>query len=226
METSLHRSLKSLYAGPAARTEVRLDGYRIDAVVGRKLVEIQHGSLAAIRDKARRLVESHRLLIVKPIVARKVIVRDQAGVQRRRVSPKRGGLLDIFDELVYFTGVFPQRRLALEIVLVEVEEFRAPGHGRRRRWRPSDHVVVDQRLTAVNETRRLTTAADLVRLLPSELPAVFDSGDLATTLGVRRHVAQRIAYCLRETGAARVVGKKGNAWLYATVRSGRRSRAA
>ncbi|HEX5102455.1 MAG TPA: hypothetical protein VFV87_01505, partial [Pirellulaceae bacterium] len=59
METTLHRQLKALYAGPEARTEERLEGYRIDAVRsipggglrGRQLVEIQHGSLAAIRDK-------------------------------------------------------------------------------------------------------------------------------------------------------------------------------
>jgi hypothetical protein len=226
METSLHRSLKSLYAGAAARTEVRLDGFRIDAVVGRQLIEIQHGSLAAIRDKARRLAETHQLLIVKPIVARKVIVRGEAGAERRRLSPKRGRLLDIFDELVYFTRVFPRRGLALEIVLVEVEELREPGHGRRRRWRRNDHVVVDQRLTAVIETRRLTTAADLLRLTTDGLPAIFHTGDLAAKLDVRRHVAQRIAYCLREMGATEVVGKQGNAWLYAAARSGRRKRAA
>ena len=34
METSLHRELKSLYAGDDAQTEVVLDSYRIDAVVG------------------------------------------------------------------------------------------------------------------------------------------------------------------------------------------------
>ena len=58
METSLHRALKSLYAGDTAQTEVVLDKYRIDAISGGQLIEIQHGSLAAIRDKIRRLVES------------------------------------------------------------------------------------------------------------------------------------------------------------------------
>ena len=36
---------------------MRIDGYRIDAVVGRRLIEIQHGSLAAIRTKIARLVD-------------------------------------------------------------------------------------------------------------------------------------------------------------------------
>ena len=65
METTLHRQLKALYAGPEARTEERLEGYRIDAVRGSQLVEIQHGSLAAIRDKIARLLKRHQVLVVK-----------------------------------------------------------------------------------------------------------------------------------------------------------------
>ncbi len=182
METSLHRELKRLYAGDDARTEVIVEPYRIDAVRDGRLIEIQHGSLAAIRDKIRRLLESHEVLLVKPIVARKLLVRqeDREGAAiSRRSSPKRGTLVDIFDELVYFTRVFPHPNLTLEVVLVEIEEWRYPGHGRRRRWRRGDHVVADQKLLAVGERRRLSTAADLVGLLGVKLPRAFHTGHLA-----------------------------------------------
>ncbi len=217
METSLHRELKRLYAGDDARTEVRLDGFRIDAVCGDELIEIQHGSLAAIRDKVRRLLAKHRVRIVKPIVARKTLVK-QTGVDgrevSRRLSPKRGQLLDVFEELVYFTRVFPHRRLTLEVVLVEIEELRHPGHGRRRRWRKNDFVVADQRLVSVGEGLRLARAADLLQLLPAALPARFHSGHVAVQLGVQRYVAQRIVYCLREMKAVKQVGKEGNTLIY------------
>ncbi len=217
METSLHRALKSHYAGSPDQVEVRLGDYRIDAVVGQELIEIQHGSLAAIRDKIRKLLEDHQVLVVKPIVARKVLVKAQAGSTTRRVSPKRGSLLDLFEELVYFTRVFPHPRLTLEVVLVEVEEWRAPGHGRRRRWRRTDHVVTDQKLVAIVDKRRLATAADLWDMLPAGLPAPFHTGDMAELFEVRRRIAQRIAYCLRHCGAIRQVGKRGGAWLYEAV---------
>jgi hypothetical protein len=222
METSLHRDLKKLYAGDDAQVEVRLGAYRIDAVLGSQLVEIQHGSLAAIRDKVRKLLDEHDVLIVKPIVARKTIIKHhtQGGrVASRRLSPKRGTLVDLFDELVYFTRVFPHPRLTIEVVLVEVEESRYPGHGRRRRWRKTDHVVEDQRLVSVGASCRLQTAADLVKLLSVELPASFHTGQLAEALGVRRWIAQRIAYCLRESKAIEPCGKQGNAWLYKTVKA-------
>ena len=222
METSLHRDLKALYAGRDARFEVTLGGYRIDVVSGDQLVEIQHGSLAAIRDKVRSLVAGHRVLVVKPIVAQKLLVKRKAKggrVTARRMSPKRGQILDLFDELVYFTQVFPHHRLVLDVPLVEIEEWRYPGHGRRRRWRANDHEVEDRKLVAVREVYRLQTAADVGGLITCPLPRPFHTGQLAAALGVKRWLAQRIAYCLRKIGALGEVGKKGNARLYEFQRS-------
>ena len=216
----MHRQLKALYAGPEARVEERLDSFRIDAVRDGQLVEIQHGSLGAIRDKIARLLKAHAVLVVKPLVIRKTLVKlTRRGGQEvsRRLSPKQGSVLGLFDELVYFTRVFPHENLTLETPLVEVEERRYPGHGRRRRWRQGDHVVEDQRLVAVQGVHRFQTTGDLLALLPAELPVQFHTGELAALLGIRRWIAQRIAYCLLHTGAAEQVGKQGNSRLYELV---------
>lgn len=220
METSLHRDLKQRYAPSDAQTEVRIDGYRIDAVREGELIEIQHGSLAALRTKVGRLLADHRVRIVKPLVARKRLVkRARLGgrVVSRRWSPKRGTLLDVFDELIYFTGLFPHPRLILEILPVEVEEWRYPGHGKRRRRRTGDYQVEDQKLVSAGEATMLKTAADLGRLVPADLPRPWHTGHLAEGLGVERWVAQRIAYCLRHAGSVKQVGKQGNALLYRPV---------
>jgi hypothetical protein len=219
METSLHRQLKAIYAGADGQQEVVCDGYRIDAVRGAELIEIQHGSLTAIRDKIRRLLEQHRVRIVKPIVANKLLVkldrRCGAELDRRR-SPKRGKLLDVFDELVYFTRVFPHPQLTLEVVLVDVEERRYPGRGKRRRRRREgqEFQVEDQQLIRIVESHSFSTAADLRRLLPVRMPRQFHTAHLAERLKAPRWTAQRITYCLREMGAVEIVGKQGNALLY------------
>jgi len=221
METSLHRQLKEYYARDESQVEVACEGYRIDAIRGGRLIEIQHGSLAAIRDKIAALLEKHRVTVVKPIVALKHLVKlDTRGgkVVDRRRSPKRGQLLDLFDELVYFTRVFPHRRLILEVALVEVDELRYPGHGRRRRRRANDFQIEDQRLVEIVDTYQFRTLADLRKLLPQTLPTTFHTGHLAEGLEIPRHIAQKIAYCLRETGAIHTVGKEGNAVLYSRRR--------
>lgn len=217
METSLHRDLKARYARKGSRIEVPVGRYRIDVVSGKQLVEIQAGSLAAIRDKVRELLEDHRVLVVKPIVADKFLVKraeKDGPVVERRKSPKRGQLLDVFHELIYFTRVFPHRRLTLDLLLVDVEEWRYPGHGRRRRWRERDHEVEDEKLLAVRGSYRLRTASDLAGLISCPLPRPFHTRQLADSLGVATWIAQRIAYCLRKMGAVREVGKERNLRLY------------
>ncbi len=97
---------------------------------------------------------------------------------------------------------------------MEIEEHRYPGHGRRRRRRGSEYVVEDQRLLAIDRVVRLRHSSDLRRLIACPLPEVFHTADLAAGLAIPRWVAQRMAYCLRWMGAARVVGSAGNTRLY------------
>jgi hypothetical protein len=219
METTLHRQLKERYATEGALVEQRLGRFRIDVVQPHQLIEIQHAPLSSIRDKIATLLKKHRVLVVKPIIVRKHLVklRRKGGLEvSRRRSPKQGALLDVFEELVHFTRVFPHRRLTLEVLLVEMEEWRYPGHGRRRWRRDNDHQVQDQRLLEVLGTHEFRTAADLCRMLPPALPKPFHTGHLAAGLGVERWIAQRMAYCLRQMGAVQSVGKLRGAWLYET----------
>lgn len=224
METSLHQQLKDHYTRPGARQEVRLGRYRIDVLHRGRLIEIQHSGLGAIRDKVRDLLQEHRVDLVKPLVARKQLVRldrEEGEEVSRRWSPLRGSPLGIFDELLHFASVFPHPRLRLITPLIEVEEIRFPGHGRRRRWRKNDFVVQDQKLSAIIASHQYRSHADLCRLLPRSLPEVFHTRSLAAELGIRDWQARRIAWVLRTTGAASEVGKEGNLRLYRLKKSAR-----
>ena len=215
METSLHRALKDRYAaGLADRREVRIAGFRIDAVdqTGR-LVEIQSGALGPLCTKLRRLLPEHRLRIVKPIVLARRLVqtspRNGSVISVRR-SPKRGSLVDIFDDLIGLVRIFPHVNLDIEILGVTIDEVRIP-----RRRRPG-YTVADRRLGEIRETATLVRAGDLWSLLPPGCHGnyPFTTVELAKQLGKPIWFAQRVAYCLRKTGAARVVGKTGNRVIY------------
>jgi hypothetical protein len=225
METTLHRQLKQQYAESETQTEVRLGRYRIDACRDSELIEIQHGSLAAIRDKVQYLLsEGYSLRIVKPMIARRLLVglsKKNGSEISRRYSPKRCELHDIFHELIYFTRTFPHPGLVIEVPLVHIEEWRYPGHGKRRRWRKNDFQVQDQFLVETIETHEFHTARDMANILPRPLPKPFHTGHLAKGLNVDRWTAQRIAYCLRHFGSVRQVGKQGNAVLYEVPPRGR-----
>jgi hypothetical protein len=224
MESTLHSQLKMLYGGSAEGVEVQVDGFRIDAVVRGRLFEIQQASLGALRDKVRKLLERHRVVVVKPLVSRKYLIRrdrTDGDIVSARFSPIRESVLNLFEDLVHFVNVFPHPRLTLEVVLTEQEEHRVT-RVRRRRRRP-DYRVEDRRLTGVVSTTRLKTVSDLRRLLPATLPPAFTTQDLAEHALIRRWLAQKMAYCLRMTGAITVIGKRGNSQLYGIPRRTRRA---
>lgn len=219
METSLHRQLKMHYAASEDDTEVVVGNYRIDAIAPcGELIEIQYASLGALRDKTCKLLQDsdRSLRIVKPILERKRLVtltKRGGKVKRARMSPKRGEMLDIFEDLVHFSTVFPRKNLTLEVVLIESEESRVDRARPTRRGKK--FRVIDQSLCQVGKAVQLRAATDLLLLLPTErMPEYFDTAELASALEKPRWFAQKIAYCLRKTGAAVLDGKRGNAQLY------------
>lgn len=215
METTLHRQLKALYAADAEQQEVRLAGYRIDAMAGDRLIEIQYGSLGAIRDKIRTLVAEHDVLVVKPLAARKYLIkRKRRGgkIVSSRYSPTRESLLHVFEDLVHFVSVFPHPRLTLDVVLTEQEEHRVAAKKRRRF--SNDFRIEDRLLRGIEGRVQLRTAADLLALLPADLPVFFTTADLAEAAAIPRWLAQKIAYCLRKIEAVEIAGKERNAIVY------------
>lgn len=219
METSLHQRMKRMYADDESQVEQKVGRYVIDVIRGDELIEIQFSSLASINRKVQTLIKDHKVRVVKPLVTRKQLIRCAGKGERvvsRRRSPKRGQLLDIFDELIYFTRVFPHRNLVLEVPLIHIEEwsYPTPPSKKRRRRPPKKYTVEDQRLVEVTDTYEFRTAGDLTGLLPKGLPQPFDTAQLAEALETKRWIAQQAAYCLRRMKAITEVGKEGNAILY------------
>jgi hypothetical protein len=215
LESSLHRQLKERY-GPAegGRLEVVLEGFRIDAVaVDGTLIEVQSGPFGPLQAKLRRLLPAHRVRVIKPIVLTRRLVRrarrDGADLSVR-LSPKRGALVDVFDDLVGLAGVFPHPNLGVDVLAVEIDELRM-ARGRR-----PGYTVLDRRLRAVGASVALRQPRDLLALLPGDLADPFTTHDLADQLGRPLAFAQRVAYCLRLTGAASVVGNRGKRRIYTT----------
>ena len=210
MESSLHRQLKAWYAAPGDQLEARVGPYRVDVLSGDHVVEIQQAGLGALKAKVRSLLETHVVTVVKPISRLKQIVTCTASgrILRRRRSPKRGSILELFHDLVHFVEVFPHPRLVLEVAFVDIEEWRQPT---RRRW-PRPYRVTDRRLYDVHARHTLKRPSDLLQLLPRQLPSTFDTKLLAQHLDVPRWHAQQIAYCLRHAQAVRTVGRtrRGN----------------
>ncbi len=216
-ESPLHAALKEHCAQPGDRFEAPVDGYVVDILRGDLIIEVQTASFSSISTKLRDLTSRHRVRLVHPVARERWLLKLPHAGQRepqRRRSPRRGGFEQVFEELVSFPDLLDSPNFELEIVATHEEEVRRfqgrRGRGRRRRgW-----VTVERRLLEVVDRMLVRDAGDLLQLLPEQLPDPFDTAQLASALGRPRQLAQKAAYCLRESGVIHQVGKSGNALRY------------
>lgn len=214
-EKPLHASLKRWYSQPGDGVEVAVDGYVIDLVRGDLLIEIQTRGFSSMKDKAVALLDlGHRVRIVHPIPVDRCIVKvgGEGAVISRRRSPKHGGVIDLFPELVSFPRLVTHPSFEIDVVFTKEEEYRQ--HSPDRAWRRKGWTVEERRLLDVVDTLLIAGADDLAGLLPTDLPEPFTTGDLASLLGRSRRTAQQMAYCLRAVGAIVATGKRGNTVEY------------
>lgn len=214
-EKPLHASLKQWYSEPGDRVEVPVETFVIDLVRGDLLIEIQTRSFSSMKKKLRSLLDlGHRVRIVHPIPIEKWLVKidDGGTILDRRRSPKRGVTTDLFSEMVSFPDLLAHPGLEIDVLLTREEELRR--HTPDKAWRRKGWVVVERSLLEVVESRRIDNTADLVGLLPRDIPVEFTTADLAAGLGRPRRSAQQMAYCLAKTGVIAPTGKQGNAVTY------------
>jgi hypothetical protein len=215
-EGPLHQALKHLYLSEGAEQEVPVGSFVADVRAGDDVIyEIQTGGFAPLKRKLLALVQAHRVVLVHPIAAVRYIVKlperqDEQATRRR--SPKRGSAADVVRELVSIPHLLDHPNFELEVVMIQEDEVRVfdPKRVRRRGgWR-----VVSRELTAVLGRQRIRSSDDLFSLVGGPLPETFTTADLALAMGQPRTLAQKLAYCLRESGALTLAGKQGNALVY------------
>jgi hypothetical protein len=217
-ERSLHASLKELYVQGDARSEVSIDGFVVDVVKDDLLIEIQTRNFAAIKSKLLSLLKNHPVRLVHPLPMKKWIVKQTPyGMKQlsRRLSPKKCGFEDIFDELVRIPNFMTHSNFSIEVLLIEEEEIRrqdGKGSWRRRGW-----SIVDRRLIEVVDRRLYERPSDFLHFIPDSLEKPFTNSDLVQALGISRRLCQRLTYCLRRMMALKTIGKKGNALLHDRV---------
>ena len=214
-EKPLHASLKQWYARPGDRLEVTVDGFVIDIVRDDLLIEIQTRNFASIKSKLTKLVRCHRVRLVYPIVQEKWIVRsfngNAKGTIRRRKSPKKGRMEDLFAELVSIPQLLLNPNFSLEVLMISGEEVRRYNNARRRVRR--GWLIEQRRLLNVLDQRSFGHSADWLRFVPDGLE-LFTTIDLASRMNTPRDLAQKMAYCLREARMIELIGKRGRANLY------------
>lgn len=214
-EKSLHAKLKQWYFQPGDRFEDIVDGFHIDIVRNKLLIEIQTQNFSSIKRKLAVLLKRFAVRLVFPIAREKWIVRyakDGTTQLGRRKSPKKGNIFNLFEELVSTPSLIKDQNFSIEVLITLEEEIRHDdglGSWRRRGW-----SIADRRLLEVVNRHIFEKPSDFLTLIPPTLPDPFSTKELAECTNQPRWLTQKMAYCLREMGVVKAVGKSGNSVLY------------
>lgn len=214
-ESSLHDAIKRIYATGKAQVEIPVDGYQIDVIKGRLLIEIQTRSFSSIKVKLARLLPNHKVHLVYPLIVGKQIVlldkRKKKQIHTRK-SPHHGELLDIVKELIYIPAAILHKNLTLDVIHVNVRETRTrDGKGS---WRRKGVSIVDRELVSVLDHHIFKCPADYKMLLPKQIPKEFTTKDLSEKGKIPRSMANRLVYFLRKIEVIYVIGQKDRFYLY------------
>jgi len=213
-EYSLHSEIKEWYRVPGDELEVKVEDFIVDICRDRLLIEIQTGNFFAIKKKLSKLLINNQVRLVYPIARLKWIVHvSKSGeLVRRRKSPKKGKLIDLFYELVHAPSIIKDRNLSLEVLMVEEEEWRCDDGGGS--WRRKGVSIKDRKLLDVFDRIVFECDRDFLQFLPKELGKYFTNRILARKLGISISLAQKVTYCLRRMGALSIAGKKRNEFVF------------
>jgi len=213
-EYSLHSAIKDWYMVSGDELEVKVEDFIIDILRGKLLIEIQTGNFSVVKKKLIKLLLTNKVRLVYPIAKLKWIVHLSRSGEfvRRRKSPKKGKLTDLFYELVHTPSLIGDRNFSLEVLLIEEEEVRCDDG--RGSWRRRGVSVRDRKLLNVFERIVFEDSQDFLEFLPKELDRYFTNKVLALKLGISVRLAQKITYCLSKMGVISIAGKKRNELLF------------
>jgi hypothetical protein len=188
-EYSLHAEIKECYKTSGDELEVKIGDLKVDILRNKLLIEIQTGNFSAIKEKLCKLLLNNRVRLVYPIAKVKWIVHVNGAGEfvRKKISPKKGKLLDLFHELVHLPVLINDWNFSLEVMLIEEEELRCnDGWGS---WRRKGESMRDTKLLNVFDRIVFKDSQDFLGLLPKELDEYFTNKVLALKLGISVRLA-------------------------------------
>ena len=219
-EKTLHSAVKYYFQPDPGKREVKLGPYWADAVTEEGVLEIQTASFHRLRPKLEYLLPQQAVTVVYPVAARKTLVwiTEEGETTPPRKSPLKPTQGQVLWELYQVRDLLAHPNLRLCVLLLEVEEYRLLNGWSKDKKRGATRFE-RMPLSLLGEVW-VHGPEEYGRLLPEGLPRLFTSRELGKAVGLPPKKATLAANVLRNLGAIRQEGKRGNAYLYTVSEPG------
>lgn len=219
-EKTTHAVLKKYFEPDESGHELKIGSFVADIIGEEGIIEIQTRSFSKLRPKLEEFLKYCRVTVVYPCSAVTNIIcfdPDTGEVFSKRKSPVKGNRYTVFRELEGITEYLTHPNFRLCIMLMETDEYRvpqdkAPKHQKKKR-RKNAYAAYDKIPRELIDEIYIENISDWLSFLPEELPAEFTTADMAER-GMNIDTARLVMNVFRKADIARIVGKKGNTYVY------------
>ncbi len=206
-EKRIHAALKAYYMPDAADREVPMGRYIADGVTKDGILEIQTRDFYRIKAKLSFFLSAAPVTVVYPVIVQKQIHSyfPDTGEHTIRLSPKKGSVYALFDELVGIKSLLSSQHLSFRVFCLTAKELRTM-RGKK---------ILRKELFPLKplEETLLASPADYRKLIPSSLPALFTAKDLSQALSIPLGTAQSTLNVFKHLRLVENVGKSGRSTL-------------
>ncbi len=220
-EKRLHAVIKRFISPDITRHEIKIaelseksgaSGYVADILTAEgDIYEVQTGSLFPLRGKLLWYLENTDLCVSVvypvPYITWLCWIDPESGkIGGKRRSPKRGGLADISRELYWIREFIGKRRFGLQILFINMEEYRIQNGWDKTGKRGSERY--ERIPVGLEGIAYLNDAEDYKVFLPENLPAEFTASQYAKATGIRGKSTYSTLKILCGLGLAERTGEK------------------
>lgn len=221
-EKTVHAVLKYYLEPRELYHEKKVMGYYADICTEQGIVEIQTRNFNLLRKKLSVFLDHYHVTIAYPIPYIKWIkwINEETGeISEKRKSPKKGSIYSAFDELYKIKQYLIHPHLHLQLLLINVEEYRLLNGWSKDKKKGS--VRYDRIPLELVDELIISKTSEYEKFLPrtlDELEGGFISKDYKKMTGLSLKKAQTALNVLYFVGVVERVGKVGGAYLYRRVR--------
>ena len=217
-EKTLHSALKYYYEPDETSHEQKTGGYFADIKNEEGIIEVQTGSLGALRNKLAEYVKTTCVTVVHPVIRKKTIVwiDEKTFKARRSHSSKRGRLEDAFQQIMYLGDLPTSPNIRIALPILDIEEQRLVKTAKRGR---PQYEKLDKIPTALIDEAILTCAEDYLYFVPEELMQKsegFTVAELVKKTGYKDESARALLYTLMNMGLIKRE-RHGSTYFYQCV---------
>ena len=220
-EKTVHAVLKNYFEPYSDGHELKIGDFVADIVGEDGIIEIQTGSFDRLRKKLEVFLPVSRVTVVYPIPRQKWVISidPETGEQgKKRKSPVKGTIYDAVPELYKIKEFLTDENFRLCIVLLDVDEYRAPPEkSGLRRGRRRGYVRYDRIPKELVDEILISDRSDWRYFIPAGLPEEYTTKEFGALSGVGTSYASFVLNVLLAAEAVERIGKRGGAYLYKTI---------